>query len=289
MRIKSYFDSSIQTAMRQARHEFGESVMLVTSRVASPGFRYLGHFEVVFAVDDNETGPKAENPPQPDQPAIFEDLYRHQLTSAAVPVGGIPEASLGAIYSLLLDLGLELAVAESLVALIRSCSPCLADQRTSARCVQEAKVLSTAGALPAHHTVHMIAGLAQDRPRESTPVPDAGGTTPGCHCPSEETAATANPPVSAWMDRPIVSDGPRPSAPLSSGTAPIEPGARLEETAIQSPPGEMPGGRERAEFPAAGHEVSARLPVVGARSMSEAVDALVIALGTCGVVRRSGS
>src|SRR5580658_9221439 len=120
--------------MRQARHEFGEDVMLVTSRIASPEFRYLGDFEVVFAVDDNETGPKAENPPRPGQPAtVFETLYRQQLASAVVPVKGAREAAVGVIYSLLADLGLESAVAESLVALIRSCSPCFGYQRTTAR------------------------------------------------------------------------------------------------------------------------------------------------------------
>jgi len=288
LRIKSYFDSSIQTAMRQARHEFGEGVMLVSSRVASPGFRYLGHFEVIFAVDDNETGPNAENSPRPDQPtALFEELYRKQLASAVVPAGSSREATVGAIYALLVDLGIELAVAESLVALIRSCSPCLADQQTSTHCTQEPILLSSTRAPHEHKTVPLIAEHAQDWPEDSMRDSDSGGAKPDGQCLLEETSLTSNPPMSAWMNSTIASDGFRPSAPLPSRIASIESVAR---SAMHEQSGRMPSDGERAAlFPTTGQEVSARLPMVGSSSTSGAVDALVTALGTYGITRRSGS
>ena len=119
MRIKSYFDSSIQTAMRQARHEFGDEVMLVTSRIASPEFRYLGDFEIVFAIDDNETGPKA-NPPQSEPPPTASgEMFR--LASALPPAGDARDAAIVRIQALLSDIGLDPAITEAVIGLIRSC------------------------------------------------------------------------------------------------------------------------------------------------------------------------
>ena len=120
MQIKSYFDSSIQTAMRQARHEFGDDVLLVTSRIASPEFRYLGDFEVVFAVDEDEAEPKAATPPQPEPPdTAFGEMFR---TACAVPPAGDARyAAIVRVRALLADMGLEPAIAEALIGLIRSC------------------------------------------------------------------------------------------------------------------------------------------------------------------------
>jgi hypothetical protein len=127
MRIKSYFDSSIPTAMRQARTEFGEDVMLVTSRIASPEFRYLGDYEVVFAVDGSETPPENPRESVDDsqlKPLVsaFGELMRQQF----VPEETGPEDP-GLIISRLqttfIDLGIDPAQADALVALIRSCTP----------------------------------------------------------------------------------------------------------------------------------------------------------------------
>jgi hypothetical protein len=106
--------------MRQARHEFGDDVMLVTSRVASPEFRYLGDFEVVFAVDESETGPKAANLPQPQPETAFGEMFR--MASAVPPVGDSGEGAIAGIHALLVDMGLEPATTDAMIGLIRSCS-----------------------------------------------------------------------------------------------------------------------------------------------------------------------
>jgi len=70
MKIKSYFASSVEEAMSQARHELGEDAMLVNSRKASVETRHLGTYEVVFASDmppgAPEEGPAAASPPLPE-------------------------------------------------------------------------------------------------------------------------------------------------------------------------------------------------------------------------------
>jgi hypothetical protein len=124
LRIKSYFDSSIPTAMRQARHEFGDDVMLVTSRIASPEFRYLGDFEIVFAVDENETGPKATPPQSEPPPTAPAEMFR--LASAVPPAEDARDAAIVRIHALLSDMGLEPAIAEAVIGLIRSCPLCSA-------------------------------------------------------------------------------------------------------------------------------------------------------------------
>jgi hypothetical protein len=52
MRIKSYFASSVQSAIATARKEFGDEVTLVTSHTAALESRHLGDYEVVFAVEE---------------------------------------------------------------------------------------------------------------------------------------------------------------------------------------------------------------------------------------------
>src|SRR5438270_10241782 len=48
MKIKSFFSSSVEQAIRDARAELGEEAMLITSRPASSDARHLGAYEVVF-------------------------------------------------------------------------------------------------------------------------------------------------------------------------------------------------------------------------------------------------
>lgn len=60
MRLKSYFAGTVEAAMALAAKELGDEAMLVYSREATPETRYLGRYEVVFALP--EAGPAATAP-----------------------------------------------------------------------------------------------------------------------------------------------------------------------------------------------------------------------------------
>ena len=109
--------------MRQARNEFGEDVMLVTSRIASPEFRYLGDYEVVFAVDGSESPPEIGATPQP-KPVVsaFGDFMRQQFVPEE-PCAEDPDLIISRLQFTFLDLGIDPVQADLLVALIRSCAP----------------------------------------------------------------------------------------------------------------------------------------------------------------------
>jgi flagellar biosynthesis GTPase FlhF len=51
MKIKSYFSSSVEQAIQEARLELGTDAMLITSRRSSPETRNLGAYEVVFGLN----------------------------------------------------------------------------------------------------------------------------------------------------------------------------------------------------------------------------------------------
>jgi hypothetical protein len=96
MRTKSYFASSVQQALSQARRELGDEAMLVTCRPASPSMRNLGEHEVVLAVD----GPEDEKPigAQPD------------VVPRTPPSPALPASA-----------RMETGMTESLVSLFRQC------------------------------------------------------------------------------------------------------------------------------------------------------------------------
>lgn len=51
MRLKTYFASSVESAMQLALEQLGPEAMIVNSRKTSPENRHLGEYEVVFATD----------------------------------------------------------------------------------------------------------------------------------------------------------------------------------------------------------------------------------------------
>jgi flagellar biosynthesis protein FlhF len=51
MKIKSYYSSSVEQAIQEARLELGTDAMLITSRRSSPETRSLGAYEVVFGLN----------------------------------------------------------------------------------------------------------------------------------------------------------------------------------------------------------------------------------------------
>jgi flagellar biosynthesis protein FlhF len=67
MKIKSYFASSVEQAIQEARQELGTDAMLITSRRSSPETRSLGAYEVVFGLNPAANLPSAR--PRPTVPA----------------------------------------------------------------------------------------------------------------------------------------------------------------------------------------------------------------------------
>src|SRR5580658_8234884 len=55
MRIKSFFSSSVEQAIQEARQELGPDAMLITSRRSAPEARSLGAYEVVFGLQSTAT------------------------------------------------------------------------------------------------------------------------------------------------------------------------------------------------------------------------------------------
>ncbi|MGH9674339.1 MAG: flagellar biosynthesis protein FlhF [Bryobacteraceae bacterium] len=106
MRLKSYFAGAVEAAVAQARQELGEDAMLVYSRDASPETRYLGRYEVVFALPTTaaEESPAAlaepaarPGSPAPASPEIVHALdriyretsaLRRQLERSIAPLSG---------------------------------------------------------------------------------------------------------------------------------------------------------------------------------------------------------
>src|ERR1035438_6558681 len=80
MRIKSYFASSVERAIRDAREELGGEATLITSRRSAPDARHLGAYEVVFGI--------AESPETAQTAAPAEDLHA-ELTMLRDQLDGI--------------------------------------------------------------------------------------------------------------------------------------------------------------------------------------------------------
>jgi flagellar biosynthesis protein FlhF len=62
MKIKSYFSSSVEKAIQEARHEMGPEAVLLTTRRTPPENRRLGAYEVVFGLATANAGPSSSTP-----------------------------------------------------------------------------------------------------------------------------------------------------------------------------------------------------------------------------------
>jgi len=87
MKIKSYFASSVEEAMAQARQELGPDAMLVNSRKSSLETRHLGTYEVVFA-GEMPPGEPAETPSPASPPESTNRLAR-QMTELKRELEGV--------------------------------------------------------------------------------------------------------------------------------------------------------------------------------------------------------
>ncbi len=63
MRLKSYFASSVEAAIQQARRELGDEALLLNSRPANKEALHLGAFEVVFGVAETAAAEPPKLPP----------------------------------------------------------------------------------------------------------------------------------------------------------------------------------------------------------------------------------
>jgi flagellar biosynthesis protein FlhF len=119
MRIKSYFASSVERAIHDAREELGGEATLITSRRAAPDARHLGAYEVVFGIAEA---------PEDTQSAIPSEEFNAELTMLRDQLDGIkrllklkgaaPESfarpELGRLYEQLLSAGWEAGLAREI-------------------------------------------------------------------------------------------------------------------------------------------------------------------------------
>ena len=80
MRIKSYFASSVERAIHDAREELGGEATLITSRRSAPDARHLGAYEVVFGIAE---------PPETAQSAAPSEDLNAELTLLRDQLDGI--------------------------------------------------------------------------------------------------------------------------------------------------------------------------------------------------------
>jgi flagellar biosynthesis protein FlhF len=80
MRIKSYFSSSVERAIQEAREELGGEATLITSRRSAPDARHLGAYEVVFGLAES---------PETDGAAPASDDLNAELTLLRDQLDGI--------------------------------------------------------------------------------------------------------------------------------------------------------------------------------------------------------
>jgi hypothetical protein len=123
MRIKSYFAPSVQAAIALARKEFGDSVTLVTSHVASLENRHLGEYEVVFAIEESIDVPqeKPEPPTLASAPA-FNELLQQAIVAPSPMHQDLPE-KLDHIHASLVALGLQASLVCAFMTMLRAAIP----------------------------------------------------------------------------------------------------------------------------------------------------------------------
>jgi flagellar biosynthesis protein FlhF len=127
MRIKSFFSSSVEQAIQEARQELGPDAMLITSRRSAPESRSLGAYEVVFGLQSTATRsatpassrPRASAPPA-DLSSELQNLraqleeIKSTLQGPRSPEQATPDAE--ELFAQLVSLDLSRNVARDVVA-----------------------------------------------------------------------------------------------------------------------------------------------------------------------------
>jgi flagellar biosynthesis protein FlhF len=112
MRIKSYFASSVERAIQDAREELGGEATLITSRRAAPNARHLGAYEVVFGIAE---APEDAQALQPSEELNSEltmlrdqlDGIKRLLKLKGAEAGSFARPELGQLYEQLASSGWE--------------------------------------------------------------------------------------------------------------------------------------------------------------------------------------
>jgi flagellar biosynthesis protein FlhF len=113
LRVKSYFASSFQQAMKQAQLEMGEDALLLNSRETLPEARHLGAWEVIFgtSTDSPKEKPISESSTDGDETRRNMEEIRTLLKRLAVTAPVSPRHPNSTIGQALIDAGLEQALA----------------------------------------------------------------------------------------------------------------------------------------------------------------------------------
>ena len=121
MRIKSFFASSVEQAIQEARQELGPDAMLITSRRSSPEARNLGAYEVVFGLQSTTARTRTSAPatPSSDLSSELQNL-RAQLQEIKSTLQGARSADHASpeseeLFSQLVSLDLSRSVARDVV------------------------------------------------------------------------------------------------------------------------------------------------------------------------------
>lgn len=87
MKIKSYFASSVEKAIQEARQEMGADAVLLTTRRSSPEARHLGTYEVVFG-SPAPSGAAVSNTPAVDLNTELQNLQAQlEQVKSALHIG----------------------------------------------------------------------------------------------------------------------------------------------------------------------------------------------------------
>jgi flagellar biosynthesis protein FlhF len=124
MRLKSYFAGTVEAAMSLAAKELGEDAMLVYSREATPETRYLGRYEVVFALPEDK--PKTAEEPRPVTPIPTVEVKPQPKTELGVGPRAEPAPSDTPVLEQVLG---ELSMLRTSIAEFRASSPSVTFQR----------------------------------------------------------------------------------------------------------------------------------------------------------------
>ena len=130
MRIKSYFASSVEEAVKAARNELGPEAMLVQTRKAPPESQHLGTYEVVFGVVPGEAAVSHSAPAKaaaatvaPDRLAAELAEMRRQMeglrlalrSGLAAPRWMVPSSGLADLFSTLVAAEIPAELAQEII------------------------------------------------------------------------------------------------------------------------------------------------------------------------------